>query len=285
MGKGYVEGVRIFILGPPTSPALLKRSESRSTGDEVYRLDTRLTLEGSFFAGLDGYPVRQANSLPFDAHYVVPCDNAKHQRFFSEHYFGDGSGVTVDGNDASWRWIGDDWLALTETLALDLDNNTNNTSLAIAIELTESGKVLLFPGDAQVGNWLSWQGLRWTVKGADGLDRSVTSDDLLAHTVLYKVGHHGSYNATLRKQGLERMNSRNLVALILLSQQTATKRHWQMPCLPLLKRLNEKTRGRVIEADQGLPKTKPELLTDAEWAQFTQSSRETPLYIEYSICG
>lgn len=284
-GKDAVKGVRIFILGPPTAPELLKRSEPRKTGDEVYRLNTGLTLQRSFTAGVDGDPACEADSLPFEANYTVPYDEAKRQSFFTEHYFGDSTEETADGNNAAWRWIGDDWLAVTETLALELDNDTNNTSLAIAIELSESGKVLLFPGDAQVGNWLSWQRLTWTVKDPNGHDRVVTSEDLLARTVLYKVGHHGSYNATLRKQGLEQMNSRNLVALIPLSQGTAAKRHWQMPCLPLLKRLNEKTRGRVIEADQGLPRAKPELLTEAEWKQFIAVSRETPLYIEYSICG
>jgi len=33
----------------------------------------------------------------------------------------------------------------------------------------------------------------------------VTGPDLLARTVFYKVGHHGSHNATLRQQGLEQM--------------------------------------------------------------------------------
>ena len=41
-------------------------------------------------------------------------------------------------------------------LALAWDSHTNNTSLALAIELWRAGPVLLFPGDAQVGNWLSW---------------------------------------------------------------------------------------------------------------------------------
>ena len=47
-------------------------------------------------------------------------------------------------------------------LALQLDSDTNNTSLVLAIELIASGRVLLFPGDAQVGNWLSWhEGIEW----------------------------------------------------------------------------------------------------------------------------
>jgi hypothetical protein len=69
-------------------------------------------------------------------------------------------------------------------LALDLDNATNNTSLALAIELGPGGKVLLFPADAQVGNWFSWRDQSWK----DDKGRDVTVDDLLARTVFYKVG-------------------------------------------------------------------------------------------------
>jgi hypothetical protein len=47
-------------------------------------------------------------------------------------------------------------LGLAGRLALQLDSDTNNTSLVLAFELGKSGRVLLFPGDAQVGNWLSW---------------------------------------------------------------------------------------------------------------------------------
>ena len=67
---------------------------------------------------------------------------------------------------------------------------TNNSSLVLAIELVASGKVLLFAADAQTGNWSSWAGVNWD-------DHTVHTDDLLARTVFYKVGHHASHNATL----------------------------------------------------------------------------------------
>src|SRR6266699_2202355 len=68
-----------------------------------------------------------------------------------------------------------------------LDSMTNNTSLVLAIELAD-GDVLLFAADAQVGNWLSWQDLKWTVGTSP-----VTGPDLLKRTIFYKVGHHGSH--------------------------------------------------------------------------------------------
>jgi hypothetical protein len=83
-------------------------------------------------------------------------------------------------------------LSTAAELALALDSATNNTSLVLAIELVDSEKVLLFPADAQVGNWLSWETLRF-----EG-EKPVIGPDLLARTAFYKVGHHGSHNATLK---------------------------------------------------------------------------------------
>ena len=53
------------------------------------------------------------------------------------------------------RRIDGEWLGAAESLALKIDGDVNNTSLALAFEIT-GGHVLLFPADAQVGNWLSW---------------------------------------------------------------------------------------------------------------------------------
>ncbi len=139
-----------------------------------------------------------------------------------------------------------------ESLALALDKHTNNTSLVLAFEFTESGKVLLFAADAQVGNWLSWQDLSWEVRQGDGI-RTVTGPDLLSRTVLYKVGHHGSHNATLRDKGLEQMISPELIALVPVNKQQAQKNRWmEMPFNNLISRLQEKTRGRVIMSDSAV---------------------------------
>ena len=70
-----------------------------------------------------------------------------------------------------------------------------------------------------------------------GGTRTVTPDDLLARTVLYKVGHHGSHNATLREKGLELMTSRELAAMIPVNRETAKKMDWKMPFPSLFQRL------------------------------------------------
>lgn len=82
------------------------------------------------------------------------------------------------------RWIagrvdaarGEQMLSLVRAL----DNQMNNTSLILLFEA--NGRKLLFPGDAQIENW------------AYALQSEYAA--LLADVDLYKVGHHGSLNAT-----------------------------------------------------------------------------------------
>ncbi len=111
--------------------------------------------------------------------------------------------------------------------------------------LVDSGRVLLFPGDAQAGSWLSWPGLSWTIDG-----QTVTGRDLLSRTVYLKVAHHGSHNATLKKNGLELMTSPDLAAFVPTSEADAKKVGWgEMPFPAILSALRERTSGRVIRAD------------------------------------
>jgi len=143
-----------------------------------------------------------------------------------------------------WRNIDQDWLKAAESMALKLDSVRNNTSLVLAIELVKSNKVLLFPGDAQAGNWRSWAEVEYTVG-----DKKVKAKELLEKTVFYKVGHHGSHNATLNKQGLDLMKKDELAAMIPVDQHVADKVGWEMPFAPLLEALLEKTNGKVAIAD------------------------------------
>jgi len=70
----------------------------------------------------------------------------------------------------------------------ELDAQMNNTSLILLFEVF--GKKLLFPGDAQIENW------SYALVDAPNADDTKA---LLADVDLYKVGHHGSLNATPKK--------------------------------------------------------------------------------------
>ena len=163
-----VKGVKCYVLGPPRDIESLKKLEgSKETylnqaaidGDTAF-MAAALAATGAASSGDDDLFKR---SNPFDQNLVIPenCANRhpKFGSFFVKHYgFSKGK-----KSDQVWRRIESDWLEAAGQIALSLNSMTNNTSLVLAFELTETNpsKVLLFAGDAQVGNWLSWQKLTW----------------------------------------------------------------------------------------------------------------------------
>jgi hypothetical protein len=277
-----VDGVRIFVLGPPEDLKLLKKSDP-SKGDvyqAAFAFDESMAFAlASLAVGkpADGLSEEETDrverSMPFDRTEMIAIkdalevDDREYSKFFRSYL-----------RSGKWQRIDEDWLGGAENLALKLDSDTNNTSLVLAIELEGSGKVLLFPGDAQVGNWRSWHTYRWNT--ASG--REINAADLLRRTVLYKVGHHGSHNATLRGQGLELMESSELVALLPVDEDQARKKRWEMPFPPLYDRLVEKTRGRILRMDDGVP-NRPPGITEKEWRKFKRRVDQNELWLEIVV--
>jgi hypothetical protein len=258
--------VRAYVLGPPRDEALIKKdlptkSRPETYGDEGMRLSTTQAFL-SAAAPVSGSGDAERYQ-PFDAFYRIGGGEAAQMAFFQSNYgFGAGSAQDSPNGAAAWRRIDEDWLSMTSELALMLDSDTNNTSLVLAFELGSGGKVLLFAADAQVGNWLSWEGVEFARDG-------VTTADLLARTVFYKVGHHASHNATLREKGLELMTHRRLAAFIPVDQTTAHKVGWKkMPFDPLLERLRERCRRRIVRLDRGVD--------EEASASFARSVKEGP---------
>ena len=266
-----VEGVRVFVLGPPRDPILLKGSE---VTEQLKEEGVVYHLAATGEAGMD------ALSAALSGVAAAPgMDGDRYHPFAAEHriarqvpdplnpgvtkanpYF---AGLepfinkTYDDPAQAWRRIDHDWLNAFNQLALDLDNDTNNTSLVLAFEFVKTREVLLFVGDAQVGNWQSWAKMAFKVPGRD---QPLPAHDLLSRTVFYKVGHHCSHNATLKKGGLELMTRDDLVAFIPLDRETAAKqgkkdpatgkpKGWEMPAPPLYKALLEKAMKRVVISD------------------------------------
>jgi beta-lactamase superfamily II metal-dependent hydrolase len=115
---------------------------------------------------------------------------------------GNGHGARGHGVPPEARWFrdrldrmrGEQLLQIVRTL----DDQMNNTSLILLFEVF--GKKLLFPGDAQIENW------SYALEDAPDADKT---RDLLADVDVYKVGHHGSLNATPKRLLWERFKNRN----------------------------------------------------------------------------
>jgi beta-lactamase superfamily II metal-dependent hydrolase len=231
--------VKVYVLGPPRDQNLLfdkdpKKGESYDKNLAIANLSA-----ARFLSALDNYSSadnREEEQFPFNKSFQLAKNaEAETLRLYNE-------------SRNNWRKIELEWLDQASRLALYLDSYTNNSSLVLAFELVKSKKVLLFAADAQTGNWLSWLDIKWK-----DVEAGFSSKSLLQNTVLYKVGHHGSHNATL-VEGLESMEHEELVAMISVdkSDPNITKENgWKMPAANLYKRLKEKTQFRVLRMDDG----------------------------------
>ena len=162
--RGVLPGVKVHVLGPPTVEQSPGVKRQRSTDrDEYWHLREHFWLAHERSRQLseqgDLFPdAPHARGVPLAARWAVP----KAQRTRCSQLL---------------------------SIVRALDSTLNNTSLILLFEIGD--KKLLFPGDAQIENW-AWvlqQAEKNTVYG-----RKVR--DLLTGVDLYKVGHHGSLNAT-----------------------------------------------------------------------------------------
>jgi len=112
--------------------------------------------------------------------------------------------------------------------AFALDKVLNNTSLVVLFRFGD--QALLFPGDAQWGNWQSWL-------DADG-------KELLSNVTFYKVAHHGSWNAT-PKPGLEGMTIKKFAAMA----STQSKPWPSIPGPKLVDALRKRSGQQYIQSD------------------------------------
>jgi len=297
MEPSWLPGVRVYVLGPPRDKA--KINTLGKHGDEnLYELTSQGSVDfatcasfatssapfAEYRAGLQGdaralFELR----LPFDPRFRVEITKDDAFRATYAAYYDPAE---------DWRRVDTDWLAASGNFALQLDNATNNTSLVLAFELIADGRVLLFPADAQLGNWLSWDEPTFKVK-ADGSTHDVKAADLLAKTVFYKVGHHSSYNATLKAKGLERMRRDDLVAMIPLDSKTAENK-WEATSWPATKvyaALCERTLGRVLRSDTGWPDAsdRPSTVPVTKWKAARKKAEDKKviavhdLYIDYHL--
>jgi hypothetical protein len=152
-------GVRVDVLGPPTLQQSGAIAKQRSTDpDEFWHLAA----------------ARAAAA-------VEPGGDAR--RLFPD------AAIPEDSIPQEARWVIPEIQRMRseELLAIvrSLDSALNNTSLILLFEVGDTR--LLFPGDAQFENW------NYALNTADNRDDIRTR---LGTAQFYKVGHHGSLNAT-----------------------------------------------------------------------------------------
>jgi hypothetical protein len=280
--------VRVYVLGPPYSEELIEDEDPK--GAEGFPDDRPhgFSLGAAALSADGGEP-------PFAHRFGVPLQEASSggSPFFTEHYgHGDEGESRRDGSevadDAPFRRIDIDWLLAATEQALAMAQGTNNTSLVLAFELPNTKKVLLFVGDAQRGNWVSWAELKWMVEGAQ-----VTTRDLFGRTVLYKVGHHGSHNATLAGKESDPWPNLSWMAtgsasgeftamITAVNKWALEKAEWVHPLPAIKAALQEKASGRVFQTDTDTL-AKPGDVTAAAWKTFTDRATFDDLYFDYFV--
>ncbi|HSS49200.1 MAG TPA: MBL fold metallo-hydrolase [Thermoanaerobaculia bacterium] len=155
--EGVLPGVRVRVLGPPTLQQLPDIERQRAEDEaEFWHLQ-------AFGASFSSKPLkrlfRKADCADMD---MLPFE----VRWFLPRL------EAVRGDQ------------LLEIVRI-LDRSLNNTSLILLFEV--GSKKLLFPGDAQIENW------SYALKSAPDHEEVC---ELLSQVDVYKVGHHGSLNAT-----------------------------------------------------------------------------------------
>jgi L-ascorbate metabolism protein UlaG (beta-lactamase superfamily) len=136
------------------------------------------------------------------------------------------------------RWFARRLAALRGAEVLEivtaLDDEMNNTSLILLFEF--GGRKLLFPGDAQLENW------RYALQEAGKGVEAAKNVARLADIDLYKVGHHGSRNATpksmwklfTKRGGKKRPDRLTSVMSTKHGKHGCVKKHTEVPRVSLV---------------------------------------------------
>jgi hypothetical protein len=205
--ESLLPGVKVHVLGPPdlTQTEKIRKMRSRDP-DQFWHL-----ISG-------GSAMRGRNLLSTG--------------------FAGGSNGKSSPVPPSARWFRDRLERLNGQQLLEivrtLDQQMNNTSVILLFEVF--GKKLLFPGDAQIENW--------SYAFEDAPDAEKTRA-LLADVDVYKVGHHGSLNATPMKGLWERFRKRDKGLKTLIStmpgKHGSSRSHTEVPRTTLLKELQTRS--------------------------------------------
>jgi hypothetical protein len=209
-------GLTAQILGPPIDQALVQQMDGKGHQYLAANAD-------------DGAPPKR-----FDP--VFDYDGAKYPDAAFELYT----------REEVERAVADAQPDLELAKAAQSDQFLNNQSLVVLFGF--GGKKLLFAGDAQWGNWQNF--LFGGTLGTPGHTGLTSAAKTILDTIdFYKVGHHGSTNATpidalnAMKDGVVAMCSTNENAYGKVANKS------EVPRIPLLAALEKKTRSQLARSD------------------------------------
>ncbi len=162
-------GVKVHILGPPTLEDSEKITSATTQSAEFWSLQAMT----KHFWGVQAATSQITKSLIKDKKTLFDKDKIHDEKH----------------RPANVRWFIRRLRALRANQLLEIvkfvDDAMNNTSVIMLFEAGD--EKLLFPGDAQIENWQF---------ALDAAKKDPQIRKLLTDTTVYKVGHHGSRNAT-----------------------------------------------------------------------------------------
>jgi hypothetical protein len=187
-----------------------------------------------------------------------------------------------DGHERMESKLGDMQPDALAAAADKLDGTLNNQSLVVLF--TCNGKKLLFVGDAQWGNWAYWL----YGKAVTGSDPGISdrAKEILGAIDFYKVGHHGSTNAT----PIPVVDALNQQCAAMCSTATGAygseAKKTEVPRTALMEALEKRTGERLVRSDWvSAGENKPEDQAREELAELPAgfTSPNEGLYIDYNL--
>jgi hypothetical protein len=223
--EALLPGVKVHVLGPPdlTQTNRIRKQRSKDNDQFWHFVSGAVSLRAAREATAVTGTRRRRNG------HVVPAEA---------------------------RWFRDRLESLSGQGLLEivrqLDQQMNNTSLILLFEV--NGKKLLFPGDAQLENW------------SYALTESKEAKKvcaMLADVDFYKVGHHGSLNATPRKllwEAFTKRKGRKLCTMLstMTGKHGKTQSKTEVPRRTLLRALETQSK---LQNTQKLKSKDLELMT------------------------
>lgn len=183
LGAGkLIPHLKVDVLGP-AGPQFWEALKQHGDADELWKRLSSLSDDQPLKdeSGANEFVAFDTDQGPYG---VKPIFNATYQV------------PNTESRKDNVRWLVEQLDALRGRQLLSfvrvLDSYLNNTSLVLYIEFGPMR--MLFPGDAEVASWQ----LISTVTDSDGVRENSDVVGRLRNVDVYKVGHHGSNNATPR---------------------------------------------------------------------------------------